>query len=339
MSPLFALAKQRVTDVLRNPASTTFFLALPILFLLLFALVFPNGHPFELKAIDVVDASGSSALIDKLKAFPELRVKQVMASRTIMLDRLRVRSINAAVIKDDAGKWNILVGPNDHLLALGLQNILGENASTTVVETPHWGYVYFLFPGLLTFSVLFAGLYAMGYTMVQYRENLFLKKLKTTPLSPLTFVLAQILGRSVLVTLQVALLIAVAVIGFSLPVAPEALLTIALLSVLGMFAFSSIGFLLACLIRNESLMGDIISAIPLPIALLSGMFFTIDALPLPLQKLGAVLPSTMMVDAVREALFYSASLTAIWPQAVSMLAWGIILFGISLFLFRWDAHS
>jgi len=335
LSTLFILARQRVVDVLRSPTSTVFFLALPILFLFLFALTFPRGHPFERKSIDIIDVSDSSDLLDKLKAFPELHIDRTALSKATLLGRLSLRSSNAAIIKNDLGKWEILVGPNERLLALGLQNLLGANVAITIVDIPRWGYVYFLFPGLLTFSVLFAGLYAMGYTMVRYRENLFLKKLKTTPLSPITFVLAQVLGRSALVAMQVALLIAVAVLGFQLPVTLESLLSLAILSALGMFAFSSAGFLLACLIHDESLMGNIISAVPLPIALLSGMFFPLDALPVPLAILGAALPSTMMVDAVRATLFYGAPLTAVWREALGMMMWGIGMFGGSLFLFRW----
>lgn len=335
MNSLFILAKQRIVDVLRNPASITFFLVLPLLFLLLFAITFPKGHPFEFKAIDVVGAPASSEVFNTLKTFPEIHLESVESSRAALLGKLKVRSIHAALIKHPSGQWEILVGPNERLLALGLQNSLGKNVSITLIETPRWGYVYFLFPGLLTFSVLFAGLYAMGYTMVRYRENFFLKKLKTTPLSPLTFVLAQILGRSVLVAMQVALLVAVAVLGFQLPISLEALIALGLLSALGIFVFSSAGFMLACLIKNESLMIDIINAIPLPIAFLSGMFFTIDTLPAPLAKLGAVLPSTMMIDAVRKTLFYGTSLSAIGPEILGMLVWGIGMFGVSLLLFRW----
>lgn len=51
------------------------------------------------------------------------------------------------------------------------------------MAVPKWGYVHYLFPGLLTFSVLLAGLFGMGYGMVRFRATLLLKKLATTPLS------------------------------------------------------------------------------------------------------------------------------------------------------------
>src|SRR5690606_40152045 len=123
----------------------------------------------------------------------------------------------------------------------------GGSAPKLVVQpVPRWGYVHYLFPGLLTFSVLLSGLFGMGYVMVSYRQSLFLKKLATTQLSKSSFVLAQIVSRSVLVLGQNALLLLLGYFAFELPLSLPAVGWLALISTLGLLTFMGLGFVLAC---------------------------------------------------------------------------------------------
>jgi ABC-type multidrug transport system permease subunit len=97
--------------------------------------------------------------------------------------------------------------------------------------------------------------------MARYRRNAFLKKLATTTLARSTFVLAQILGRGSLVTVQAALLLVVAIAGFGLRPTLSGALSAALVCVLGLFVFSGIGFALASLIETEAVVSDVISGL------------------------------------------------------------------------------
>ena len=113
----------------------------------------------------------------------------------------------------------------------------------------------------------------MGYTMVRFRQNLFLKKLATTPLRRSTFVGAQIASRSVLVLVQVSLLVVVAVVLFHLPMSLPAAAWTALIAVLGLITFMGVGFVLACLVEAEGVVNDIINSLITPLVLFSEIFF------------------------------------------------------------------
>src|SRR5207248_1098612 len=112
----------------------------------------------------------------------------------------------------------LLVAPRTELLARALVAALPRPPRVEAALVPRWGYVHYLFPGLLTFAVMLAGLFGMGHAMVRFRENLFLKKLATTPLGKGTFVLAQVGARGVLVAAQMALLVLVGALGFGVPI-------------------------------------------------------------------------------------------------------------------------
>ena len=59
-------------------------------------------------------------------------------------------------------------------------------------------YVDWLIPGILGMNIMFSCLFGVGYVVVRYRKNGFLKRLKATPLRPVEFMSAQILSRLVL---------------------------------------------------------------------------------------------------------------------------------------------
>jgi ABC-type multidrug transport system permease subunit len=334
VSALWVLAKQRVLDVTRDRASAFFYFLLPVLILGVLAVVFERGHPFERKAVALVGSEAAILTLDgALAGLPELRVSHESSERAA-LGQLRARAVNLVVLAGER-EHVILTGPNERLLAAGLASTLRLRAEARVVDVPHFGYLHFLFPGLLTSAVMFAGLFGMGHAMVRFRENLFLKKLATTRLSKTTFITAQLLGRGALVSVQVTLLVVVLILGFELPITPRAALAIALLSALGLLVFSGIGFALACVIKSDAVMSDLINSVTLPIALLSGMFFSTAALPGALARVSAGLPSTLLVDALRSTVLYDAPLAAEWRPIVALGAWAFASFVVSVSFFRW----
>ncbi|WP_437581397.1 ABC transporter permease [Sorangium sp. So ce887] len=338
MSAFWALARLRLLDVLRSASSTSFVLLFPVVLLVVVGFVFMNGHPFEERTIAVVAGPGAAerpleALGGELEPARLVHVESEAAG----LAQLRARTASAVVVLPRGdGISRVIVGPRDRLFGRGIAASPGVRAELAVVELPRWGYVHYLFPGILTFSVMLAGLFATGYTMVLYRQNRFLKKLATTPMPKAVFVGAQIAARSVLVLGQIALVAAAGALLFDVPFTAVSALWVALVSLLGLLAFMGVGFVLACVLRTEDLVVDIVSAVNLPLVFLSEIFFPLDALPRPLAALGAILPSTHMVQLTREILLFGATDPGQLAGGIAVLAgWTVATFALSLRLFRW----
>jgi ABC-2 type transport system permease protein len=328
------ISRLRMLDVLRSPSASLVFLGLPLVLLLVLALVFGNGQPFERKTLALSpSAAQAPAVLALLLRHPELRVVSE-ASRDVGLRKLEMRAADA-VLEQEQGQLQLTVGARDAIWGAGLQRLLPGAVLVTAPE-PAWGYLHFLFPGLLSTTVMFAGLFGMGYAMARYRQNGFLKKLATTPLSRSTFILAQLAGRGALVVLQLGLLAAAALLGFQLRVSAPALAAALAVSLLGLFVFSGAGFVLACLIRTEAVVSDSIAALTLPLTLFSGVFFPIDVLPRGLHAVCAVLPSTLLVELTRGSLLYGAALSGDL-RWLGLLAWGVAFFGLSATVFKWHA--
>jgi ABC-2 type transport system permease protein len=322
MKAFLVLFRLRSLDVMRSGATFVLFMALPLVLLGVVAVVFANGHPFERKAVLVV----GDAVV--LESSPEVRVEHVSTEEQAR-QRLRVRMASAYVTRG-----RVVSGPRDVLFARGLASTIA--CETEVIPVPRWGYVHYLFPGLLTFSVLLAGLFGMGYAMVRYRTNLLLKKLATTPLRRSTFVGAQLAARTVLVLVQLAAMVFVGWLAFDLPIGAPNAVWLVVVTVLGLITFMGAGFALACVIKTESLIVDAINALTVPLVFFSEIFFPLSELPSVLGKACALLPSTAMVRLTRSIVLFDATAVGVlWPELLQLGLWAVVMYGVAIVLFKW----
>ena len=258
MKALLLLTRQRLFDVLRSKSSATFMFAFPVLLLLVVGFIFINGHPFEQSHVALLGDADASAL----SSFEEVSVER-SADREEAFGKLKARMV-IAVLERRGAQTVLTVRPRSRLIGQGMLAELGKAATLEVLEVPSFGYVHYLFAGLVAFSVMLSGLFATGWTMVVYRQNRFLKKLATTPLSKSSFVAALVGARGLLIYGQLGLMTLVGAVVFGLSFSSLRLVWFAAICGLGLAVFMGIGFILACLIRTEDLVVDIISAVNMP---------------------------------------------------------------------------
>ncbi len=334
MKALWALARLRIFDVLRSLSASLAFLGLPVIILLVLTLVFAKGHPFEERSLTLVgSAPALEHAAERVSRRAGLRVERT-TELSEARNQLRARGTTGLLYESEGGSLTLELGAKEELWGRGLQSLLPE-ARLLPIELGSLGYVQFLFPGLLCSSVMFAGMFGMGYAMARYRRNQFLKKLATLPVSRATFVLAQIMGRGSLALGQILLLLAAGWLVVGLRPSVSGMAAATLVGTLGLFVFSGIGFVLAALIETEAVVADVISGLTLPFTLFSGVFFPLEALPGWLASACRWLPSTLMLDAVRATLLYDTSLLALGAKLGGLLLWGLLVFGLSVKLFRW----
>jgi ABC-type multidrug transport system permease subunit len=331
MRAFLVLVKLRLLDLVRRPAFGFFVLFLPLVFVLAVGGMFANGRPFERRRVSLASPELSAERVARLPGVRAVRERDERAA----LGSLRSRMTDAVLIPT-ASAPRLLVRPDDELFGRGLAAAL-EGAALEIVPAPRWGYLHYLFPGMLVLTVVLTGLYGMGHAMVRFRATQFLKKLSTTPLPRVTFVGAQLAARTVMVLAQTLLMAVGAHLCFGLPLAPAALAWLLALTTLGVLTFMGAGFALACVVKVETSMQDVINSISGPLVLLSEVFFSADELPGPLPAVAAVLPSTQLVRLIRAVLLQGeARAGALLPGIGVVGAWLVATFLVSLAVFRWN---
>jgi ABC-2 type transport system permease protein len=334
MSAFFLFVRLRIAELWRRPVSGFLYLGLPVILLLLTALVFWNGHPFERRQVLLLGEKTPAALEERLASFSDISLQRSQVSRLeVALEQVKSRAVSA-VLTCGLG-CDLFVSDRDALFGRGLASVLPEVVVHSI-ETSRWGYVRYLFPGFLTLSILFSGLLGMGHSLVKYRQNLFLKKLATTPMSKAAFIGAQLFARSLLVLTQSLVLIVVASLLFDIPLLSLRLLLALLCVFLGLLVFTGIGFLLACVIKTEEIFLDLLNMIVSPTIFFSEIFFPASVLPGPLPWVAEFIPSTQLVRSLRSALLYGDWQTsAFLLQTLWLLGWAVVVYAISIWRFRW----
>lgn len=218
------------------------------------------------------------------------------------------------------------------LLYLFMFGIISGN-----VPTPQFGGQRMIdasIPGLTAAVICITGLMSTNMALSTYREKGILRRLRTTPISPLVVLVAQVIVVFTMTALGMLLLITAGVLVYHVRFEGNAF------SLLGGFILSSLsffglGFILAGTmptVRSSWVVGMVLLY---PMMFLSGAFFTIEILPAAVKKVSAFMPLTYVVNLLR-GLWFGEN----WGQhvtdvivLVAMLVVGVL---ISVRLFRWE---
>jgi ABC-2 type transport system permease protein len=164
-----------------------------------------------------------------------------------------------------------------------------------------------LVPGLIAMTILFSTTAAEA---VVINFELRIGSLERLLLAPLTYsavLLGKVLGGALFGLLMTALVTTGSVLGLGLYVNPAQL---ALIVIPSLFAFSSMGALLCVMVR-EVFEAQTLANLPRFLMMfLSGIFYPISAMPLPLQYIAHLLPLTYTVNGLRSALSPSGTALA-----------------------------
>jgi ABC-2 type transport system permease protein len=193
-------------------------------------------------------------------------------------------------------------------------------------------------------DVLLAGLFGYGAAntafaglaiiLVGRREAGFLKRLRSTPLPPGTYLAAVLLSTLVVFTLQSIALLALGAFVFDASM-PENWLGFAGAVVLGVACFAGLGVGAASLIRSAEGVSAVVNVIVLPMAFLSGSFGPTDEYPGFLQTIADVLPLTYFLDVVYGVYLGGESLFADPNALVLVVAWGVAGLVVAVRRFGW----
>jgi ABC-2 type transport system permease protein len=170
--------------------------------------------------------------------------------------------------------------------------------------------------------------------MAIYREGGILKRLRATPLSPVTILGAHVVVKLGFTVLSLGLLvlagrrlfpgvIQVNVFSFTAAV---------LLSTLGIL---SLGFVIASLVPTARFAQPIGALVLYPMLSVSGLFFPLSRLPTWLQTIAYLLPTTHAV-ALLQGVWDGSGWAAHWVNAAALVALFVAYSALSTRVFRWE---
>jgi ABC-2 type transport system permease protein len=189
-------------------------------------------------------------------------------------------------------------------------------------------------PALTAMIIGTTGLMATTITMATYRETGILRRLRTTPVSPLIVLLAQVIVLFVMTSLGMLLLTIAGRLVYDIRFGGNVFSLLAGFT-LSSLSFFGIGFVLAGVLPTARTAQVVAMVLMYPILILSGAFFPLTLLPAGVQKIANFLPLTYVVNLLGG--LWNGELWADHLQDVGVLA-GMLVLGviISAKTFRWE---
>lgn len=184
-------------------------------------------------------------------------------------------------------------------------------------------------------NTAFAGL---AIQLVLRRESGILKRLRSTPLRPATYIVSLLVSTLIVFGLQTCALFLLGRGLYSTPFPSQAGSFVATI-VIGAAAFAALGTAMASVIRSAEGSSAVVNFILLPMAFLSGAFGPTKGYPEVLRAIGEVLPLTYFVKLVYAVYLHGHGF---WtqPEAIVVLGgWGLAGLVFTVARFQWEPRG
>ncbi|OGW39071.1 MAG: ABC transporter permease [Nitrospirae bacterium GWD2_57_9] len=335
MKRFLAILHARNMEFLRDRSTLAWSVVFPVLLVLGFAFMF-SGGPKAMFKVGVFGDPGS--LPAEAASFFETRYIRFIPVPDVRkaIDKVEHFQLDMLVdVHNGRRYWINSNSPNGYILERLLAADRDPGYERLIVTGREIRYVDWVVPGILAMNMMFSCLFGVGYVIVRYRKNGFLKRLKATPLTPFEFLLAQMVSRLLLIQVVTAGVYAGcnAFIHFQMR---GSYLDLFLISLAGAVCLISLGLLVAARFTSEELAGGILNVLTWPMMLLSGVWFSLEGANPVVRKIAQFLPLTHLVDGARAIMTEGAGLMDVAPHIVVLAAMTAIFLTVGSFIFRWE---
>ena len=336
---IFAVFQARNREFLRDRASLSWNLILPVA--LMFGLSFAFGNDRDAYTVGVLQ---DAAEVEP-QAHPFLQTKFVQfvpyQDIDLALRKVERHQLDLLVEFGDATRyWINPESPKGYFAEIVL--LEAEAGSGNSIDKQHVtgaavGYADWLLPGILGMNMMFSCLFGVGYVVVRYRKNGFLKRLRATPLSAFEFIAAQVASRIVLIMLITTFIYT----GTHLILDTRmegSYATLFLVALVGAISLVSLGFIVSARVTSEELAGGLLNLINWPMMMLSGVWFSLEGAPEMVQKAASIFPLTHVLDSARAVMLDGATLADVAPSLLALTALSAVFLAIGAKTFRWGQY-
>jgi ABC-2 type transport system permease protein len=340
-SPLLQLTLARIRGFFREPSAVFWTFAFPVLLTIALGIAFRSRPP---EPVRTAVQEGPRAEEVRAALSSGAGVTAEVLAPDAAQAALRTGRVSIVVVPGDPPAYRYDPTRPESRLARAVVDDLVQRAAGRAdriaprderVTEPGTRYVDFLVPGLVGMNIMSAGMWGIGWVIVEDRQKKLLRRMVATPMRRSHYLLAFVLVRLLFLVLEVPVLVGFGMVAFGVPLRGS-LLALGTMAVLGALAFAGLGLLVASRARNTQTASGLMNVVMMPMFVLSGVFFSADNFPAFVQPAVRALPLTALNDGLRAVMNEGAGLVSLAPQAALLAGVAVASFGAALRLFRWS---
>ncbi len=171
-------------------------------------------------------------------------------------------------------------------------------------------------------------------SLVREREHGTIEHLMVMPLSSFEIMISKILAVCIIVLIGVCFSIFF-IVEMLLQIPISGSIALYLFSTfLVLFATTSMGVFIGTVVKNMPQLGMVFILTILPLMMLSGTMSPYESMPLVLQYLMNLMPTSHFVELSQAILFRDAGITIVYKQMINIFLIGVVFFTITLLIFK-----
>jgi ABC-2 type transport system permease protein len=369
MKTLLGLTVANLKGLTRDRAALFWTFFFPIMFVLLFGVLFSGSGNSTKITIGYVDLDNSAASAQIRTAFSQVTIlvlqegsldaeKAAMKNGDLSAVIVIPKGLQDAVVATKSGTptsvaIDLYTDPAQTQINQFVADAVGQVANgfslAVASGTPvgvltiglpkqlassNISTVTYLVPSILAMALMQLGVFA-AVPLVQQREKGILKRLGATPLQRWKLVASNILLRLIVAAVDTVLIIGVGMAAFNVQIVGNVLLSLGFVF-LGAGAFLSLGFMLASFLKTEEQATGVVQVVQMPLMFLSGIFFPFTFMPDFLQKVARLLPLTYLGDGLRQSMVNAPQIAPLGVDALILGGWIVVCLAIAGRSFRWE---
>ncbi|MCD9200051.1 ABC transporter permease [Aeromicrobium wangtongii] len=351
MTPLLSLSRAMLKGFFRDRMAFFFSIVFPLMFLVLFGGIFTNDGASRADIIQVGQVSVLDRAPKELTYYLDESL-EITKSSDLKDAVEQVRKGDAdAVVSQDGDRLVLRYSQADQVVAATLQGTFQSiiqtanlaatgqppkfSLRTDQVEDDSLEAIQYYTPGLMGWAIASGATFGAATNLVAWRKNGLLRRLRLAPVPTSSVVVARVAVSIAIALVQAVIFLGVGVAFFGLRLTGSWPMIIPLL-ICGTLAFMAIGLLAGAVARTEEAAVGIANFVVLPMAFLSGSFFSLDGAPGYVTAVSKVLPLKHLNQGMLDTMVRGEGpSSALVPMAI-LLGFAIVLTAVASRLFRWD---
>jgi len=192
----------------------------------------------------------------------------------------------------------------------------------------------YLVPGILGMLLMTATVMLTSLAVVKEKEMGTMEQLIVTPIKPYQIIIGKLAPFLIIGFIDIVLALAGVTLVLGIPVRGS-ILTLTLLSILFVLTTLGLGLFVSTISRTQQqAMMTAMFFVMMPMNFLSGFVFPIENMPMVIQYLSYTLPLRYFFEIIRGIFLRGVGLEVLWPQAVALILFGVVVLTLSSLRFR-----
>jgi ABC-2 type transport system permease protein len=197
------------------------------------------------------------------------------------------------------------------------------------------GFIDHIVPALIYLIMVMTGIMILPVNIAHYREGKILKRMKTTPVSPVVILLSQAITMIIVTLIGSTLVLLVAMISYDINIVGN-IGSILIALTIGLIMNFSIGIFIASTIKSQRRAQVVSNLIYYPMMVFSGSLIPIKLMPPLIQKVVNVLPGKHAMELI-SLVWHDADarLFATFLPFLLIIEFVVVIGFLGVFRFSW----